>query len=140
MRTVIIVLTAALIGAIGPGLSVAAAQEKKGDGAIAKRKHAVLELAQKTYRLDLERMRVGQTVEPEHLYRWSRRWLDAQRDVAANPGERVTAYAEHLKRMESVAAMVRAQVQAGKATAADGAAADYYRAQAELWLEQAKAK
>ncbi len=100
----------------------------------------MLEAARKVYEMDLARYRNAQLVDPERLGHWSRRWLDAQLELATGKDDRLTAYREHLDRMRALERIAKSYAAAGQGLAADAIAAEYGRIQAELWLEQAKAK
>ena len=69
----------------------------------------------------------------DSLYAWSVHWFEAQGGKgSAGPA------GEHLKRMQALEAQVKARYQAGATSAGDVAAAEYYRAEAELWLYDAQ--
>jgi RND family efflux transporter MFP subunit len=103
-------------------------------------KKALLEAARKVYEFDAARARNGEAVGAEDSYRWSHRWLEAQRDLTEAKAERVTAHRDHLERMKALENRTKALADAGQGRPSDAAAGRYYRIQAELWLEQAKAK
>ncbi|HZS38027.1 MAG TPA: hypothetical protein VFF06_14420 [Polyangia bacterium] len=75
-------------------------------------------------------------VDIERVYLWSTRWCDAQRDAKGNLPQ--SAAREHLKRMQALEALAKARYAAGVAGPVDGAAAEYYRVEAELWVASAK--
>ena len=62
----------------------------------------------------------------EAVYLWSRRWADAQRATGV-----ASASTDHVKRMQSLEAVVKTRVAAGPLGAIDGYAAAYYVAEAE---------
>lgn len=72
----------------------------------------------------------------EPVYAWSVRWYEAQGGKKAGPGPA----GEHLKRMAALEATVKAQFQGGLASTADVTAAEFYRVEAEVWLEEAGGK
>ena len=74
----------------------------------------------------------------EELYTWSRRWLDAEVDLAANKEEKMAAHQRHLDRMKGLEKIAKAMVVTGQGRASDASAAVYYRTQAELWLTRAQ--
>jgi hypothetical protein len=72
-------------------------------------------------------------------YRWSRRWLDAQRQLSAKQEEQVTAFRQHLDRMKGLEEITRQQFQdGGLAKVYEIHATEYYVAEAAEWLAQAK--
>ncbi len=119
---------------------------------------AQLEAAQKAHRAAIDKMQIkeigGMQVlansnhpNPEEAYTCSVRWLHSQRDLSATKDERIAAFADHQKRMKELRDKVTALVGDGKGgfmTPADSAvaapAADWYLAEAELWLLQESGK
>jgi hypothetical protein len=85
--------------------------------------------AQKAYALHKAQLDAG-TSKPENVYLWSTRWADAE-------GAKAAAVDQHLDRMKQLEAAVDKAFKAGVATAADMAAANYYRAEAEAWSARA---
>jgi hypothetical protein len=86
--------------------------------------------------------------DPEVAYTWSKRLLEAEREVARDHKGVVAAFERHRDRMVTLEAKTKTRE---KNTAAKGiyyqpdalarlAAAAFYPAEAEHWLEQAKAK
>ncbi|MBK9036074.1 MAG: hypothetical protein IPL61_33325 [Myxococcales bacterium] len=73
---------------------------------------------------------------PELVYTWSVRWLDAQRDQPLKGKALAAAARAHLDRMIALETAVTAMVNAGTLPTIEGAAATYYRAEAELWVER----
>ncbi len=98
-----------------------------------------LEEARKTYEMNLQRFRAATGgVTPEDLYRWSRRWLEAQLDSVGNKQERTAALRGHLERMRDLEKRTESLAKAGQGTTADASAGKYYRTQAELWLARGR--
>jgi len=64
--------------------------------------------------------------KPEQVYLWSTRWADAE-------GAKAAAVDAHLDRMKQLELAIEKSVKAGIANAADLTAANYFRAEAELW-------
>lgn len=116
-------------------IQVEAPAEAKDTSAL---KKALVEAAQTTYKQDLARMKGLQGSSPEDLYVWSRRWLDAEMDLAANKDEKVASHHRHLDRMKEVEKMAKAMAVTGQGRQSDATAATYYRTQAELWLTRAQ--
>jgi outer membrane protein TolC len=97
-----------------------------------------LELAQESYRNHWQKYKNGQGHFDE-LYRWSLRWLTAAREAEpkADPVPHLQA---HLDRMRELEAIVQTQHKAGVVTKGDLLEATYYRVDAQIQLELAKAK
>jgi bla regulator protein blaR1 len=98
---------------------------------------ARLRAARRAYEQTLEAFRAGATRDVEQIYRWSRRWLEAQQGLSGRAKD-AAAVKDHLARMMDLGKIIEAQYKAGVATAADVAAAEYYRAEAEVELAQAR--
>ena len=77
-------------------------------------------------------------VQPEDIYRWSVRWLDAQLDDPATGKAIPQAFADHAKRMTELEAHVQEGYQKGLKPAFDLAAVNYYKLEAELWVARRK--
>ncbi len=101
-------------------------------------KKALVETAQKTYEQNLALMKGLQGVSAEELYSWSRRWLDAEVDLAGNKEERVAAHQRHLDRMKDLEKVLKNLAITGQGRQSDATAGTYYRTQAELWLTRAQ--
>jgi multidrug resistance efflux pump len=76
----------------------------------------------------------------EDMYTWSVRWLNAQRDLSPRKDDKVAALEAHLKRMKDWQQRVTQMHQTGLVTSLDVAAAQFYQAEAELWLAQANGR
>jgi hypothetical protein len=114
----------------------AEAQQPAGDNEKAL-KQAMLGKAREVYQHTMTMWRHGTVaIGPEEMYRWSQRWLEAQRDLAGGKEERLTALREHLERMKGLEKIAEGQVRAGQGSQRDVAEASYYRLQAELWLSR----
>jgi hypothetical protein len=107
---------------------------------------AKLDAARKTYELILKQ-KYGLTntnskgqIDIDHVVRWSRNWLDAERDLSARKEDHLVAHQAHLKRMKALQEQVRTVLKAGLGSPTDASAMDYYLAEAELWLAMEKAK
>ncbi len=83
----------------------------------------------------------GARLNSEKAYLWSRRWMEAESEATEDKDKRLAALEAHRDRMRDLKKMVDILVKEGlTAVAADGTAADYYVAEAELWLAEAKPK
>jgi hypothetical protein len=78
-------------------------------------------------------------MDPEDLYRWSCRWMQAAREGATTKDERVAAVADHLARMQKWQQAVAAGQAQGLWSPLDLAAAEFYHLEAQAWFEQEKA-
>ena len=74
------------------------------------------------------------------LFDASRRWVEVQRDLSKNQAERTAALEAHLQRTKQIEEMNVLRFQAGRIAITDVEQSRYYRLEAEIWLEQARAK
>jgi hypothetical protein len=115
-----------------------------------KREQALLEAAQEANRLIVEK---GQGLSLDKMaelnYLWSKRMLDAERDVARDNKQVIAALKAHLSRMAKLEADRKKEefrkTAFGKLPykpdqLAQIAAVVFYRTEAELWGERAKSK
>ena len=68
---------------------------------------------------------------------WSRRWMEAERDAAADDAARRQAVVAHRDRMKPLLAMMERRQQAGMLSGQDLAATRYFVAEAEQWAAEA---
>lgn len=104
--------------------------------ALAKTKVAA---AKTTYEVTVKAFAEGKA-DAEKVYLWSRRWMEAQRDVSGKQPDRVAAVEAHLERMKELRKTAEARYRIAQAPPADVLGADFSIAEAELWLAQVKAK
>jgi hypothetical protein len=132
--TLILVLAATRAALLGPA--------RAGEGKAAANAKARLEAARKVYEVYLDRYKRGepQPLNAELLYRWSRRWLEAQQELATKKGDKVAAVEAHLTRMRWLEELLRRMHKSGVAATFDVAGAEFYRLEAERWVAQAKGK
>lgn len=133
-------LVAILFSIIHFGISIgpAAADTKALDNAKAR-----MEAARKTYELKWKKWKAAEGInDPEDLYRWSRRWLEAQLDTSDKKTDQVAAYSAHVERMKWLEKFIKGLFEVGAKDAfrADVTATEFYRLEAENWLAQVKAK
>jgi len=98
---------------------------------------ARLNSARRVFADHLELYRAGVCLDGERVYLWSRRWLDAQREQAVTPADQAAAFAAHRDRMKLLHEVTTKHHKGGTVAPTAVAAAEFYRAEAELWLEQA---
>jgi phosphoserine phosphatase len=75
----------------------------------------------------------------EKVYRWSRRWMEAECDLATTKAERVAALQGHFERTKKLEEEVQAYT-GSTIPFQQLAATKFYRAEAETWLAEAKDK
>ena len=79
--------------------------------------------------------------DEEKTYLWSRRWMEAERDMANNKAERVAALKGHFERMKKLELLaLLAETRDCAPRLENLAPAKYYRAEAEIWLIKEKAR
>ena len=128
-------LTATVLGLV---LGAAPPQGKE----IQKLREAKVAAARRTYELLTKQMqvRVGKGADVESLCLWSRRWLEAEREAAADKTKVVSALEAHLARMRELEINLKNLIRAKLAAPGDAAPVEFYRLEAEIWLAQAKRK
>ena len=75
----------------------------------------------------------------EDVYRWSRRWMESERDMAKSKAERVAALQGHFERMKKLEQEVQMYAR-GTIPVQQLSATRFYRAEAEDWLRAERAK
>ncbi len=74
----------------------------------------------------------------ELLYRWSCRWLDAEREISSRQEDVLAACRAHLGRMRELERVARERFRNRYVPVEEDTAAQFYRLEAEIWLERAK--
>jgi hypothetical protein len=74
-------------------------------------------------------------IDSYQVYVWSRMVLDCRREMAAKAAERLAALEEHLGRMKKLESLISKVRRLGFGRSYDVGAAEYYRLEAEHWLE-----
>jgi hypothetical protein len=131
----------------------AVAQQQPKSDAVTRLLRIQLQAAQKAYRGVLETIAVqdvggllvqvkGDTkARPDLVYLWSVRWLHAQRDLGETKEQRLAAFVEHQKRMQKLSDAVHTIGGGGGILQdSDLPSADWYLAEAELWLLKEQGK
>ncbi|HEX3447983.1 MAG TPA: hypothetical protein VHS97_06995 [Isosphaeraceae bacterium] len=77
-------------------------------------------------------------IDSYQVYVWSRLVLESRRAIAVKPAEQITALEDHLDRMKKLEELVTKIRRLGFGRSYDVGASEYYRLEAENWLEQAK--
>jgi hypothetical protein len=78
-------------------------------------------------------------IDSEKVYRWSRRLYEAQRDASVDKAGYLAACESHLERVKKLEAKIRRIRRIGFGDSLDVVEVDYYRKEADFWLERAKA-
>jgi hypothetical protein len=79
-------------------------------------------------------------IDTFQVYVWSRLVLDARRELGETPADRIVALEDHLARMKKLEELVLKIRRLGFGRSSDVGATEYYRLEAELWLNRATAK
>jgi hypothetical protein len=110
----------------------------------AKSATALLEAAKEVYQGYKKQMEAGQSVRAgdnsEFLYRWSRRWLEAELAVDKAKNKQIAAYAAHLDRMKGLETKRQSELEVGQVGRFEVAVAVFFRIEAEQWLNEAKGR
>jgi len=77
-------------------------------------------------------------IDSYQVYVWSRLLLESRRAIGVKPADQVTALEDHLDRMKKLEELVTKIRRLGFGRSYDVGASEYYRLEAELWLEQAR--
>jgi hypothetical protein len=110
-----------------------------GQGAdIKKLNQTRVEAARQAHALTTATYKHGREGKPEEIYTWSVRWLKAQQDLDGKEADRLVALKDHFQRMKELGKLADTMVKTGIRSSVDAAAAQYYVAEAELWLAQAQ--
>jgi len=78
------------------------------------------------------------TAQPEKIYTWSIRWLQAERSLNPKHEDQVVALEAHFKRMSELQRVVK-QISKDLMPRYKEDEVEWYRLEAELWLGEAKA-
>ena len=99
---------------------------------------ARLEAARKTYDWLAKNYIESRPPLGELLYRWSCRWLEAEREISTRQEDVLAAYRAHLGRMRELERVARDRFRNRFVPVEESTAAQFYRVEAEIWLERAK--
>ena len=94
--------------------------------------------ARATYEVIWRNNREGFVPFAEVAYRWSKRWLKAELELSPKKPDQISAYQAHLERMRDLSRITHARYQNRVNTIDEASASDFYRLEAQVWLEQAK--
>ena len=127
----------AFLGLLGLGTALVDAKQPQAKPTeLAKTK---LQLARQAFKLAMEDLQAGHGAT-EKVYLWSRRCLEAQRDLSDKKADKLAALNEHLQCMKELEKVATALYRTGKATQNETVASAFYVVEAELWLMQAQKK
>jgi hypothetical protein len=129
------------LGVLCLGLTAAAGKGQDSATDIKKFAQAQVTAAHKAYAIAINSLKnVVPGTKPEDVYTWSVRSLQAERELCSKPADHIAALSGHLKRVRELAKIVDLFVKGGAPgfPAGSAAAADFYVAEAELWLAKAK--
>ena len=101
---------------------------------------AKVEAARKTYEVLWRNNKEGLVPFAELAYRWSRRWLEAELEFSDAKSNQLTAYQTHRDRMRELARITHERYRNRINTIDEVSATDFFTAEAEIWIEQAKRK
>jgi hypothetical protein len=79
-------------------------------------------------------------IDSYQVYVWSRMVMDCRREMAAKAADRLEAIQEHLARMKKLESLVLKVRRLGFGRSYDVGATEYYRLEAEHWLELERAR
>jgi len=120
------------------GLSAAPAPpDPKVPAPLAKKR---LDAARKTFEGYLRMFRNKGSPDPEKLYVWSRRLMEAEQALGDDKSTARAAVQAHLDRMKELERICADFARAQQGLQVDAEAARYYRIEAEIWLSQTKGK
>ena len=92
------------------------------------------------HNLAVKTVQAGQAgARAEDIYTWSVRGLNAQLDLSSKKADHISAFDDHLHRMQDLGKVVQTRLKVGIGSSMDAAAADFYIAEAELWFAREKA-
>ena len=101
---------------------------------------AKVDAARKTYEILWKNYQDELIPVVEVVYRWSRRWLEAELELKGPKADQEAAHLAHLNRMRDLARIARERRRFKINTVEEVSAAEFYCTEAEIWLEQAKMK
>jgi hypothetical protein len=79
-------------------------------------------------------------IDSYQVYVWSRLVLDSRAEMGDKPADRVAALEDHLSRMRKLETLIKKVRRLGFGRSYDVGASEYYRLEAEHWLERASIK
>ena len=101
---------------------------------------AKVDAARKTFEAIWQNNKEGLVPFVEIVYRWSRRWLEAELELSTKKADQVAAYQAHADRMRELARVTRGRFRNRVNTIEEATAVDFYTAESAVWIEQARNK
>jgi hypothetical protein len=99
---------------------------------------ARLEAARQTYQALAKNYMENRPPIGELLYRWSCRWLESERELSDQKEEQMAAFLGHLNRMKDLERITKDRWRERFIPIEESTAAQFYRAEAEIWLARIK--
>jgi hypothetical protein len=96
--------------------------------------------ARKTYEAVWRNNREALLPFVEIAYRWSHRWLEAERELSEQKADQIAALERHLNRMRELERITRERFRAKVVPLEEASAAEFYSLEAEIWLTQERGK
>jgi hypothetical protein len=78
-------------------------------------------------------------IDSYQVYVWSRMVLDCRREMTPKAADRIKALEEHLGRMKKLEGLISKVRRLGFSRSYDVGSAEYYRLEAEFWIEKERA-
>jgi hypothetical protein len=99
---------------------------------------AKIDAARRTYEVFWKDYKEGLIPVVEVVYRWSRRLLEAELELSDKKADQVAAHQAHTRRIRELARAARDRYRIRTNTIEEVTSTDFYSAEAEVWLEQAR--
>jgi hypothetical protein len=96
--------------------------------------------ARKTYEAVWKNNREALVPFVEIAYRWSRRWLEAERELSEKKADQIAALQAHWNRMKDLEKITLERFRAKVVPVEEASAAEFYSLEAEIWLKQEREK
>jgi hypothetical protein len=134
------IVCALLLGFGAPTTTALGADDPPAPGAKIANAKARAEAAGKVYRGMLERMKIDPNgpPDPDKLYQWSRRWMEAEQELSAKKDDRVAAAEAHLERMKKLETTFKQLLEKKMVSQVEPAAQTFFRLEAERSLAEVK--
>jgi hypothetical protein len=118
--------------------SLLGADQAPASNKLSKLRQAKVEAARETYQVIWKNYKDGLVPAVEFPYRWSRRWLEAEREMSDGKADQLAACKSHLERMREMERIERELRRSRLNPVNEFTAAEFYRVEAEIWLTQAQ--
>jgi hypothetical protein len=96
--------------------------------------------ARDAYQEALKLYQEGRSRDVDRIYRWSLRWLEAEREMRSAKADQVAAARAHDKRMRQLEDLIKTRFRVGAAASVELPEVAYYRAEADILLARAQGK